>query len=108
MRPFRRASCDLVLASSQSAVSSCCCLFDNLGHSSGHLVSSRVGLSWTNVQHVYPSGSLMLKIWKRVVPIHSIALRERRCSLVIPTIFQRVLGGVFDECSRLPHDIDIC
>ena len=71
MPPFRRASCHLVLASSQSAVTSCCCLFDNLGHSSGHLVSSRVGLSWTNVQHVYPSGSLMFKIWKRVIPIHS-------------------------------------
>ena len=46
MRPFRRASCDLVPASSQSAVTSCCCPSDNPGHSSGHLVSSRVKLSW--------------------------------------------------------------
>ena len=74
------------------------CFFDGLGCSSGQILSSSVVL-WTFVgrpsTHVYPSGKLILRIWKRCAPIH---FCESKTSLIIPIIVQRRFGGVIDTC----------
>ena len=65
---FGPASCNLVLSSFQAAISSCFCVFESVDHSSGQMVSSRVCRPFTQL---YSFWGLILKIWKRVVPIHS-------------------------------------
>ena len=70
---------------------------DGLGHSSGQIVSSCV-VCWTCVgrpiTHLYPSGSFILRLWKRLVPIHSphsnnrAACAQKRCQCL------------FASCSR--------
>ena len=42
--------------------------------------------------HVDPPGSLVLKIWNRVVQVHA---------------SESVLVGVVNVCSRLPHHVDV-
>ena len=70
--------------------------------SSGQVVAGRVVI-WTFVgrsfTYLFPFES-MLNFWNRVVPIHSSVSKTFLSS-------QRVLAGVIDACSRLPHDIDL-
>ena len=75
---FRRLSGNLVLSSSQVAVSSCFCFFVGLGHSTGLLVLS-VGLLLFNSSHIWiPLGASSSKFGN--VLFSSILLRARLLS----------------------------
>ena len=73
------------------------------GRTSGQIVSRRVvcctvvGRPFT---HLYPSGSLVLKMWNRVVPIRS------SVSKTSFSTFQKSFG-VSSEALWMPHDIDV-
>ena len=84
---FRRAACKLVCSSHQFAMSFLFLFFVRLGHSSGEVVSGLVvfckfvGRPFTQF---CPSGSLVLKIWKVVVPNHSSVSATSLCSFQEP------------------------
>ena len=95
-------------SSYRTAISSCFSFFASLGHSAGQIASRRV-VFWTCVgrpfTHLYPSGGLMLEIWKRAGPIHSSEGKNYLSRHSIPIIVRCVLGCVITTGSRLPHAI---
>ena len=63
-----RTSCDLVFSSSEFAIYSFFCFFDNLGLPLGQIVSCRV--LFCTIYQLYPSASLMLDIWNLDITVH--------------------------------------
>ena len=90
MHPLRRDSCNHVFSSSQAAVSFCFRFSDNLVRSSGE----------SRMKSCSSCGR-----WS--VDRSPLCLLLGDLSVVMPIIVERVLGGVIDDCFRLPHDIDV-
>ena len=73
---FRRSSCTLVFSSSHAVSSSC--IFVSLTFWPFLLVSdgvksrSLLDVCGSTVHHLYPSGSFVIHMWKRVMPIQSL------------------------------------
>ena len=99
-----RASCNLVSSSSQRAISSSLCFFDNLRHFSGpKCVASSVILHFCG-STVHPFVSFWQVGPQRLESCHSNTFsREHIFTLLMPRIVQRVVRSFVNACSRLPH-----